>query len=187
MKKLFIILVAFAVVFSLGALNVFAGSEKDSSKAAKEGKKYEIVYVAKLIGIPWFNITEDGMVDTAKKFGDVTARVVGAPDPDPAQQARIVEDMVAKGVDAICVVPNDAETVEPAIKKAKEAGIVVLTHESEKSRSNDYDIEMVDVKKFGARVMEKMIEFTGTDKDEELLPMWLKQRGIDPKVYETVS
>jgi len=162
MKKLLIIIVAAAVVFSIGALYVFGGTGKDSKKAAKE--EYEIVYVAKLIGIPWFNITEDGMMDTAEKLGNVKAYVVGAPDPDPAQQARMVEDMVAKGVDAICVVPNDAETVEPAMKKAKEAGIVVLTHESEKSRSNDYDIEMVDIQKFGARVMETMIQFTGTDK-----------------------
>jgi simple sugar transport system substrate-binding protein len=159
MKKKVALLVIGMLLLSLSI--VFAGSEGGGS--AKK-KQYEIVYVAKLIGIPWFNITEDGMKATAEKLGNVKAYVVGAPDPDPAQQARMVEDMVAKGVDAICVVPNDAETVEPALKKAREAGIIVLTHESEKSKSNNYDIEMVDIRAFGARVMEKMIEFTGTDK-----------------------
>jgi simple sugar transport system substrate-binding protein len=162
MKKKLVFLVMGLVLCSF--VVVFAASEKEEAATAEKAKEYEIVYVAKLIGIPWFNITEDGMKDAAAKLGNVKAHVVGAPDPDPAQQARIVEDMVAKGVDAICVVPNDAETVEPAMKKAKEAGIVVLTHESEKSRNNDYDIEMVDIQALGARVMEKMIDFTGVSK-----------------------
>jgi len=158
MKKKVSLLVIGMLLLSVSVL--FAGGEGEGSA---EKEEYEIVYVAKLIGIPWFNLTEDGMKATAEEIGNVKAYVVGAPDPDPAQQARMVEDMVAKGVDAICVVPNDAETVEPALKKARDAGIIVLTHESEKSRNNHYDIEMVDIRKLGARVMEKMIDFTGTD------------------------
>jgi simple sugar transport system substrate-binding protein len=36
-----------------------------------------------------------------------------------AAQVKIVEDLVAKGVDAIAVVPNDAKALEPVFKKAR--------------------------------------------------------------------
>ena len=80
MKKLLLVLLAALVVFSLGGLYVFAGGEKESAESPKEKEEYDIVYVAKLIGIPWFNITEDGMEDAAEKIGNIKAYVVGAPD-----------------------------------------------------------------------------------------------------------
>ena len=42
--------------------------------------------------------------------------------PDPALQVRAVEDLIAQGVAAIGVVPNDAEVLEPVLAKAREQG-----------------------------------------------------------------
>jgi simple sugar transport system substrate-binding protein len=161
MKKSILIILTVVFVLSMSAPYIFAGSEKGGGEAEK-GKEYEIVYVAKLIGIPWFQVTEEGILEASKKYG-VKGSLVGPPDPDPAQQARMVEDLVAKGVDAICVAPNDAESLEPVFQKAKEKGIIVLTHESEKSKNNDYDIEMVDNKRFGEHHMEMLVEFIGEE------------------------
>ena len=72
MKRLVAWMCVIVVVF---LLNVSGGS------AAEE---YEIAYVAKLIGIPWFNVTEDGIREAAKDLG-VNGYLVGPPDPDPAQ------------------------------------------------------------------------------------------------------
>jgi simple sugar transport system substrate-binding protein len=125
-----------------------------------KGKQWEIVYVAKLIGIPWFNITEQGMLDAAKKL-DVKASLVGPAEADPAQQARVVEDVVTKGVDAIVVAPNDANTLEPILAKARQKGILVLTHESPNQKNNDFDIEMVNNQKFGEHHVDMMVKFSG--------------------------
>jgi simple sugar transport system substrate-binding protein len=73
---------------------------------------YEIAVVVKIGGIPWFNRMEVGVKDAASELG-VNAYQIGPSDADPAQQVKIVEDLIAKGVDAICVVPNDAKALEP--------------------------------------------------------------------------
>ena len=70
-------------------------------------KKYEIAVVATVTGIPWFTRMEVGVNEAAKKL-DVNAYQVGPATPDPAQQVKVIEDLIAKNVDAIIVVPNDA-------------------------------------------------------------------------------
>ncbi|VEB04847.1 putative LACI-type transcriptional regulator [Klebsiella pneumoniae] len=37
---------------------------------------------------------------------------------------KIIEDLIARKVDAITIVPNDANVLEPVFKKARDAGIV---------------------------------------------------------------
>jgi len=113
-----------------------------------EAEPYEIAVIVKITGIPWFNRMEEGVDQAAKDF-NVNAYQVGPADADPAQQAKIVEDMISKGVDAIAVVPNDATALEPVFKKAQEAGIIVLTHESPDQVGNDYDLELIDNEEFG--------------------------------------
>lgn len=128
--------------------------------AEEKAKEYEIAIVVKIGGIPWFNRLEVGVKDAAKELG-VNAYMVGPADADPAQQVKMVEDLVAKGVDAIGVVPNDAKSLEPVFAKAKEKGIVVLTHESPDQVGNDYDLELIDNVKFGQHHWDKLVEFMG--------------------------
>ncbi len=123
-------------------------------------EEFEIVTVVKITGIPWFNRMEEGIVKAAKDLG-VNATQIGPADADPAQQVKMVEDLVAKGVDAICVVPNDAKALEPVFKKAKEKGIIVLTHESPDQQGADWDIETIDNREFGENHFEKLAELMG--------------------------
>jgi len=113
----------FAGLLLLLALPAFAGATKEDKG------ELEIATVVKIVGIPWFNRLEEGVKQAAKDLG-VNAYMLGPADADPAQQVKIVEDLISKGVDAICVVPNDAKALEPAFAKAAEKGIIVLTHES---------------------------------------------------------
>jgi simple sugar transport system substrate-binding protein len=123
-------------------------------------KKYEIATVVKITGIPWFNRLEEGVKAAAKEF-NVNAYQLGPSEADPAQQVKIVEDLIAKGVDAICVVPNDATAMEPVFKKAQSKGIVVLTHESPEQKGSDWDIETIDNVKFGEMHFEKLAQLMG--------------------------
>ncbi len=45
---------------------------------------------------------------------------------DLAQQVSLVEQMVATGVDAIVIAPADSKALVPALRKAREAGVVVV-------------------------------------------------------------
>lgn len=58
-------------------------------------EKHEIAVVAKVTGIPWFTRMEVGVNEAAKKL-NVNAYQVGPATPDPAQQVKVIEDLIAK-------------------------------------------------------------------------------------------
>jgi simple sugar transport system substrate-binding protein len=132
----------------------------EESAPEAEAEPYEIAVIVKITGIPWFNRLEEGVIQAAEDL-NVNAYQVGPADADPAQQAKLVEDMISKGVDAIAVVPNDATALEPIFERAKEAGIVVLTHESPDQVGNDYDLELIDNVAFGQHHWDMLVENMG--------------------------
>lgn len=128
---------------------------------AQSSKPYEIVFVPKLTGIPWFSVMETGIKEAGKELG-VNAYMSGGPaQADPAQQVKVIEDLVAKGVDAILVTPNDAKALEPVFAKARAKGIKIITHESLNQEGNDYDLEMIDNKALGEHTFDLLAKYMG--------------------------
>ncbi|WP_161991069.1 MULTISPECIES: autoinducer 2 ABC transporter substrate-binding protein [unclassified Rhizobium] len=113
--------------------------------AADAGK---VGLVVKIGGIPWFNAMEAGIKEQGKKLG-IDASMVGPTSSDPALQVRAIEDLIAQGVKVIGVVPNDAKVLEPVLTKAREKGIIVITHESPSQKGADWDFELASSKGFG--------------------------------------
>ncbi|ADU72765.1 substrate-binding domain-containing protein [Pantoea sp. At-9b] len=113
--------------------------------------------VVKVGGNAWFNSMEEGIKKEAAKEG-VNAWQVGPTVQDPAQQVKAIEDLIAQKVDIIGVVPVDPAALEPVLKKAKDAGIKVIVHESPEQKYADWDFELVDAKTFGERHMQLMAE-----------------------------
>jgi len=158
-SKFLLWLITVVTVISMLAACAPAATPTEAPKA-EEKKPYEIAVVVKITGIPWFNVVETGVKRAATELG-VNAYQTGPAQADPAQQVKVVEDLVAKGVDAIAVVPNDAKSLEPVFKKAKEKGIVVITHESPDQVGNDYDFELIDNVKFGQQAWEQLVRHMG--------------------------
>ncbi len=156
------VLLSVVLVMILGATLVgcSAPAEEPAVAPVSEKEPYEIAVIVKITGIPWFNRMEEGVNQAAEDF-NVNSYQVGPADADPAQQARMVEDMISKGVDAILVVPNDAVALEPIFEKAREAGIIVITHESPDQVGNDYDLELIDNVEFGQHNWDKLVESMG--------------------------
>lgn len=140
--------------FKIAALSVALFS------ASVMAKEYEIVNVVKVSGIPWFNQMDKGVQQAAKDLG-VNAYQVGPSTPDPAQQVKIIEDLIAKKVDAITVVPNDVTVLEPVFKKAREQGIVILTHEAPDGHNADWDIETIDNDAYAKATMDELAKNMG--------------------------
>ncbi|MER8849790.1 substrate-binding domain-containing protein [Mesorhizobium australicum] len=113
-----------------------------------QAKDVKVGVVVKIGGIPWFNAMETGIKEKSKELGD-DGFMVGPTSADPALQVRAIEDLIAQGVNAIGVVPNDANVLEPVLKKARDAGITVITHESPDQVNADWDFEMVSAVGFG--------------------------------------
>ena len=122
--------------------------------------KTQIAVVVKIGGIPWFNAMEMGVKKVGAELG-VDAWQVGPTQADAAQQVRAVEDLIARKVNVIAVVPNDATALEPVFKRAQEAGIKVITHESPDQKFNDWNIELTTVTGFGETHMELLAKAMG--------------------------
>lgn len=150
MRKILLLLLVLTTFIGTIA---FANGSKDDASSASDG--YTIATVVKIDGIAWFDRMRDGV----KKFGDDTGNdvwLVGPAKADAAEQVGLIEDLIAQGVDAICVVPFDVEAVEPVLKKAMEAGIVVIAHEASSIQNADYDIEAFDNVAYGAHLMDNL-------------------------------
>lgn len=129
--------------------------------AQDSNEDYQIAVVPKISGIPWFNRMREGVQQAAEDF-NVDAFQEGPSEADPAQQVELVEDLVARDVDAIAVVPNDAQSLGPVFEDAREKGIKVLTHESPFfTEVQDYDIETVDNDALAKKAMDMVAEKTG--------------------------
>jgi simple sugar transport system substrate-binding protein len=87
--------------------------------------------------------------------------MVNPAEADPAQQVAIVEDQIARGVDAILVVPDDPGALEQVFAKANKAGILTFTHESVLSKNITYDIEAFDNASFGRHHMDNLAKAMG--------------------------
>lgn len=139
---------------------LLAGCGPAATTQAPSAASGEIAVVVKITGIPWFNRMEEGVKKAQSELG-VNAYQTGPAEADPAQQVKVIEDLIAKGVKAIAVVPNDAKSLEPVFQKAKEKGIIIITHESPDQVGTDYDLELIDNVKFGQHAWDKMVESMG--------------------------
>jgi len=129
--------------------------------AALAADKPTIVTVVKVTGENWFTRMNEGVDAYGKDNANVIASQVGPAKADAAQQTRIIEDLVAKNVSAIAVVPMDPSALEGVLRRASQRGIKVITHEGDSLVNTDVDIEAFDNKAFGARINEKLAECMG--------------------------
>ncbi len=129
--------------------------------AAHAEDKPTIVTVVKVTGENWFIRMNEGVDAYGKDNPGVDASQIGPAKADAAQQTRIIEDLVAKNVSAIAVVPMDPSALEGVLRRASQRGIKVITHEGDSLVNTDVDIEAFDNKAFGARINEKLAECMG--------------------------
>lgn len=119
-----------------------------------------IATVVKIAGIQWFNRMEEGVKRYAEEKG-VNAFQRGPAQADPQQQAALIEDLIAQGVDALAVVPMSPEALEPVLKRALDQGIAVITHEAASQQNVHYDLEAFRNEDFGANLMEQLAQCMG--------------------------
>jgi simple sugar transport system substrate-binding protein len=143
-----------AAALALGMLATVATAHAD------DAKKYSIATVVKISGIQWFNRMEEGVKKFAADTGN-NAFQVGPAKADAQLQAQLVEDMIAKGVDAITVVPFAPEALEPVLKKAMDKGIKVVSHEASEIQNADWDIEAFSNAAYGEHIMKALGECMG--------------------------
>ena len=157
MKKMLSVGLILAMVLSLAACT---GKSKevgkdDEKKSKSSDGSYEIAIVPKDTTNDWFQCIAQGGEKFGKEKG-CTVYMKGGTSADASLQIEVIEDLIASGVDALCVIPNDIDALESVLKKAQDAGIVVVTHEASTQKNTEYDLEAFDNAQFGATIMDSL-------------------------------
>lgn len=164
-SKLFLLFMALLTVIVLAACGNSNNASKKTTNSDTAGDgNYKIATVVKLTGVAWFNRMEEGVARFAKDTGN-DAYQVGPQKADAALQVQIIEDLIAQKVDAITVVPFSVEALEPVLKKARDAGIVVITHEADGFQNTDFNIEAFDNADYGRFLMDNLAKAMGEEGD----------------------
>lgn len=140
-------------ILALGSAAV-AGASGFASRLALAANP-TMVTVVKIAGIPWFNAVDKGIRKGGKEF-NIDASMVGPANVDPAQQVKLLEDLIAKKVTVIGLVPLDVKVCEPVLKRAQAAGIKVITHEGPEQEGRDWNVELIDSVRFGEVQMQRL-------------------------------
>lgn len=90
----------------------------------------KIAIVVKALGIGFFEAAAKGAEEAAKELGDVEIIYTGPTDTTAEGQIEVINALIAQGVDAIAISANDKDAVVPALQKAMERGITVVSFDS---------------------------------------------------------
>lgn len=149
------------------ALSACSGSAAPASQAAgasqaPAAEAHTIAVVPKDSTNPWFVRMETGVKKCASETG-VKAYQKGPSATDATMQAQVIRDLIAQKVDALAVVPVDPGALEPVLKEAMDAGIVVVTHEGASQQNTQYDLEAFNNTAYGGFIMDNLAEAMGKE------------------------
>ena len=135
---------------------------------------YVFAWIPKALNNPVFALGRDG---SFKKASELTAQgpdsvdviYTGSVASDAAEQLRIIEDIISKGVDGIGVSCNDPTALNDVIDKAVAAGIPVMCWDSDSPDSQRFTYLGVDNYSGGKAAAELLIKYMGTEGKVALL------------------
>jgi rhamnose transport system substrate-binding protein len=97
---------------------------------AAQAETKRIALVVKALGIGFFEAAAKGAEEAAKELGEVEIIYTGPTDTTAEGQIEVINALIAQGVDAIAISANDPDAVAPALQKAMERGITVISWDS---------------------------------------------------------
>lgn len=89
-----------------------------------------IALVVKALGIGFFEAAAKGAEEAAAELGDVEIIYTGPTDTTAEGQIEVINALIAQQVDAIAISANDTDALVPALKKAMQRGITVISWDS---------------------------------------------------------
>ncbi|QBI22011.1 autoinducer 2 ABC transporter substrate-binding protein [Egibacter rhizosphaerae] len=116
----------------------------------------------KLVGIPYFNASEEGAQEAADELG-VTLEFDGPTEDSTADQVELIEQWTGSGdCDAITVSANDPDALAPAMEAAQEEGIATGSWDADVvEEAREFFVNQVDPEALGAQLVDTMAEQTG--------------------------
>jgi len=113
---------------SLAAGLGLAASLMGTSALAQDTMR--IALVVKALGIGFFEAAAEGAQEAAAELGNVEIIYTGPTTTTAEGQIEVINSLIAQGVDAIAISANDPDAVVPALQRAMQRGITVISWDS---------------------------------------------------------
>jgi rhamnose transport system substrate-binding protein len=131
---------------------------------AAQPKKITVCLLPKKKGLPYFTTCAKGAAEAAKELGNVELIYDGPTDGSPEKAASMIERWTLQGVDVIAVSPNDPDVVAPAMKRAREKGIHVITWDADaKPEAREFMVNQATPRDIGYALVDTMAKDLGGD------------------------
>ena len=122
-------------LFSGTAAAAMAAMALTAAPAAAQDDPVRIALLVKALGIGFFEAAREGAEEAAAELQAQTGREVeiiytGPTDTTAEGQIEVINALIAQGVDAIAISANDPDAVAPALRRAMQRGITVISWDS---------------------------------------------------------
>ncbi|TIC85030.1 rhamnose ABC transporter substrate-binding protein [Nocardioides sp. GY 10113] len=107
------------------------GSDDDGGSASDGGGDLAITFLPKNLGNPYFDTSNAGGEKAIEEFGGTYEEVGPDSGDDPAGQVPFINTAAQQGVNGLVVSANDPEAICDALNEARDAGVKVVTFDSD--------------------------------------------------------
>jgi len=131
-------------------------------------RKITIAWIPKGLNNPVFEVGRSGAIAKAAELSaagpvDVDVLYAGSVNSDGSEQVRVVDDVVARGVDAIAISCDDPTACIDPINRAVNAGIPVMTWDADSPQSKRFTFMGLDNIKAGHAGASMLVQAMGAE------------------------
>ncbi|HYO32710.1 MAG TPA: rhamnose ABC transporter substrate-binding protein [Nocardioidaceae bacterium] len=122
-----------ALALSVSLLSACGGEDTggDSGDGDSGGGDIALTMLPKNLGNPYFDTSTNGAEEAADEVGATIEEVGPETGDDPAGQVPFINTVAQQGADGLIVSANDPEAICDAIAEARDAGVKVVTFDSD--------------------------------------------------------
>jgi rhamnose transport system substrate-binding protein len=159
MKKVLITIIA--LTLSLSTLAGCSTKAPESSTTPEAEGKAKYAIIVKNTGNPYNEKEMEGYKKAIEEIGGET--ILKAPDQPTAEaQIQMIQQLIAQKVVSIAIAANDPDALQPALKKAMDAGIKVISLDSAvNAQSRLLHVNQADPNAIGRVEIETIAEMIG--------------------------
>ncbi|MCO5297451.1 MAG: substrate-binding domain-containing protein [Fimbriimonadaceae bacterium] len=155
-----------AIFLALALVLTGCGGPKSADQEPTAGgtKSITVAMLPKKKGVPYFTSCSEGAMEAAKELGNVELIYDGPTSGDAGDAVKLIDQWIAQGVDVIAVSPNDPDVLSPAMKRARDAGIHVLTWDADGTPdSREFLVNQATPQEIGYSLVDAMAKDLGGD------------------------
>ncbi len=138
-----------------------AAPETSAAAGTAQPSGPKVAMIPKIEGIDYFNACKRGAEEAAKELG-LQLVYSGPTENKVERQIEIIDGFIAQGVDVIAVSPNDPVAIAPVLRKARKAGIHVITWDADAQKdAREFFVDQCTPESVGYALVDEMAAQVG--------------------------